>query len=1266
MKTSKIITYANYFILILLLILITMDAYALDYPHTSVNNIGCDSCHYVYAGEPDLLPPWTSHVQQDIDDTPFNTLCWGCHNDIDAPYVRTHSSLQIDISYGYWTVECRTCHDPHTQPQIREHGSDSYLYSGISTSITSTTLTQDGAGWTEDEYQDRVLIPNVDRTSRLKYGYKITGNTSDTLTVEGPIDLSRVTPGVDTFAIIYGNIVQSEIILDEIIDPGVTKTGSSTVRFFYNSGTNSFADGNSTYDGVCEVCHTETNYHTNDGSGSVHNTAADCTQCHNHVRGFAHGGGGAGGDCEECHGHDPGYGGFTGGAGTFSSHSTHTEDDADDLRGPHIDCDTCHDTSRIPYFLSGTDSNGDGRYDLSETDVCDTCHSPGGAYDGINDAELGAKYGNSGELKYNWSNGIYNSDGVLKTGNEKWCATCHDDSPSQIQGIDAPNVIGDEGAATNYGIGYGFYKTGHGLSGNDKYPESGGTITGAGLSCDYCHDLTMKHIDGVARTYVYTATVGNDDDYQHGYRLKSINGEQPMDMPRADGCESGVEATDFRLCFSCHDSGPFTNPSDYNTNFRHTGTPDFNAHYSHLAIQDSCDYGPVFTSDWKSHGNDSRASCVTCHNVHGSEQLAMVRDGNLVGRAGLPVLYYKPGVSFDCFNYPDIRDVSVAESTGTIYSKNPGGLCSACHGSCGFEDLYLRSPFDNTPPRITRALGQVGSDTLTVDFSENVYSDLNSIGDLLIADFALTDSDDSRMINGVSHVAGDDSAVLTLDSALDATDDIGNDTIAAATGTSIYDENNLPMGTSPVTITEEGGSAQTIIHPSGLDTSTDCSPVGGAWADILDSDDGDTSYADCYSYYDEMMSELYTASFKMAMDDASGLDGATINQLTARAVVNLTSVSGGGGPPSTVAYLQICYETGGTGQECSTLYDLDGTEGYVEIFIGNTVDPDGNPLDLDDINNLEIEVILNADDCCGAADATAHVTEVYAEIDYTLLSTDTVPPTITDQIPANGSSGVDVYSNLTFTLADGASGVDWNTLEVELTGDGGYAKLYTDADFQIISKTGYPDRYFVTVNPDADFGDEEVITVTVRVDDYFGNSLTPPAWSFTTASAPLEQTVTLHPSGEASTGGFSTTGGTWADVLDTNDGDASYAYFCCSSPGQTFYVDMDDPGLGGAVIQSLTFHVYARYKSSPGGGPYTADVNIGYRTGAATEWRGIYTTDTSGSYNLVSSITYTTDSDGGGLDLTDINNLQIAVQRNVSGSPQLQVTEVYVDVVYFP
>ncbi|MDY6892285.1 MAG: hypothetical protein SVO26_01015, partial [Chloroflexota bacterium] len=88
---------------------------------------------------------------------------------------------------------------------------------------------------------------------------------------------------------------------------------------------------------------------------------------------------------------------------------------------------------------------------------------------------------------------------------------------------------------------------------------------------------------------------------------------------------------------------------------------------------------------------------------------------------------------------------------------------------------------------------------------------------------------------------------------------------------------------------------------------------------------------------------------------------------------------------------------------------------------------------------------------------------------------------------------------------------------------------------------------------------------------------------------------------------------------------------------------------------------------SPGdSSPAAGSIDIGYKTGTATIWKGDTSIDTTGNYNLIVSSTFTTDSDGGGLDLGDITNLQVGVERIASGSTQLRVTEIYVEVDYTP
>ena len=70
-----------------------------------------------------------------------------------------------------------------------------------------------------------------------------------------------------------------------IPNPGEGDTEPKVV-FTSRTGLNSFADGDEIYDGVCEVCHTETKHHTNDAHRSQHHTGEDCILCHEHANEF--------------------------------------------------------------------------------------------------------------------------------------------------------------------------------------------------------------------------------------------------------------------------------------------------------------------------------------------------------------------------------------------------------------------------------------------------------------------------------------------------------------------------------------------------------------------------------------------------------------------------------------------------------------------------------------------------------------------------------------------------------------------------------------------------------------------------------------------------------------------------------------------------------------------------------------------------------------------------------------------------------------------
>ena len=130
------------------------------------------------------------------------------------------------------------------------------------------------------------------------------------------------------------------------------------VEFTAPSGPGSFADGPPHNENICEICHTQTQYHLNDGSTVEHHDgpAGDpCTNCHTHLEGFAPPVGGSSADtphdgitdCTLCH--DP---------GTYVAGAT-----LDNNK-----CLACHDgvtaTDADLHFAAGQGSN------------CTDCHNP--------------------------------------------------------------------------------------------------------------------------------------------------------------------------------------------------------------------------------------------------------------------------------------------------------------------------------------------------------------------------------------------------------------------------------------------------------------------------------------------------------------------------------------------------------------------------------------------------------------------------------------------------------------------------------------------------------------------------------------------------------------------------------------------------------------------------------------------------------------------------------------------------------------------------
>ncbi len=260
---------------------------------------------------------------------------------------------------------------------------------------------------------------------------------------------------------------------------------SHTVVFTALSGPNSFADGDAVYDGICEVCHTQTAYHRGDPGGNhAHNAATDCTQCHGHEDGFAP----VGGDCLSCHNRpQPAGVGYRrqivensgDGGGDFVLTSHHVDDGSGSQVVTASDCTVCHDQSQHQGF-------GDGVSVL------------------LNDPAGGASV-------------LYN--GTTPT-LQPFCTGCHLAAPGQpfSDGRSTPVPVGDWASSTHDGHGIvcaDCHQNGHGSdwphlladrfddNDNNQYNEADYAL------CWNCHDanqivyqnnafadLHKKHVEG--------------------------------------------------------------------------------------------------------------------------------------------------------------------------------------------------------------------------------------------------------------------------------------------------------------------------------------------------------------------------------------------------------------------------------------------------------------------------------------------------------------------------------------------------------------------------------------------------------------------------------------------------------------------------------------------------------------------------------------------------------------------------------------------------
>jgi predicted CxxxxCH...CXXCH cytochrome family protein len=642
----------------------------IDAPHSDSNNIYCGSCHG--QGLLDFNSPFWGGSGT------YDQICLSCHvapsgpySDINAPLAITHSSATTSTTYGNWSRECVDCHDPHYQKQKNYKSTDSsnlYLASGTITACAdngngTSTLTyssityKTATGWDSTKltqktlaYRGTILFPNLGKTG---FNYPITAvdSVNKKLTVTGNACTYLSPP--TSYAVMYGQYVK------DFIDVSGT---SIPVKFFDQTGTNSFADGVSTYNGiynnVCEVCHTQTTHYRNDGSGSdQHHTiikvggedGANCITCHSHTDGFKP-------SCNICHGYPPpplASIPLPTGSTTAGEHAFHVTTQG-------YQCTICH------YNSAGSGpTHNDNKITLGFVSLLGSY--TGGSYDG----QTTANYESSDP-----------GTTVSKTG-QKQCSNlyCHGGTMAPDGGT--ANAIWDNPASGACSTCHGA-TTGAPPTKGSHSKHAGSAGGGRQLACTVCHS-GYTHVNGSVEWAYDTGTYA----WLSGALYRGA----------ASGSATPVPSASYGQCSNlyCHSSVQGANG---------IGPPTFYATptWGGTVICGDCHANPMTSGNHPAH---SLYVCSTCHTsdtaITHSDDYINFNSGITysLGSAVPPGSGY--GTCSNVYCHTNGTNVWTGDIPSNTTPQWDGTLdCNGCHGNTTYSDYRKGTPLYASYPSGTK------------------------------------------------------------------------------------------------------------------------------------------------------------------------------------------------------------------------------------------------------------------------------------------------------------------------------------------------------------------------------------------------------------------------------------------------------------------------------------------------------------------------------------------------------------------------------------
>jgi len=393
------------------------------------------------------------------------------------------------------------------------------------------------------------------------------------------------------------------------------------------------------FTGVCEVCHTATNHHRNDGSQpdtTNHHDAEDCTACHPHPDGFAVSGGGesSGGDGCSCHNAivTPLNG------STTSYHHNITSTNADYTISSRT-CLTCH----VHHDIFRPDLNpliGQRAKNL-RVDITTTVDS------GLTNVLTNTDYSSSG------TGGI--------------CLSCH--TSPQGKSYTPPDLSDSTQAISK--ADFDAATSTHNYTVTSTFSTDGSTFN---ANCVKCHNDTM--------TKSFQSSGGNQFGTHDNPYGRILN---PFDSP------SPSDPLEEKVCFGCHSTT--TNPNagssqDYygvrTMSAEALRVEDaFSKTYGHPTVDSSGLHGPNETGSDLGDGN-RHAECGDCHGVHVAIQGTHDGSSNLVSNALKGAWGVEPDTAFP--------DPPTPTDNGNVYIVPTGfsrvepavrewQICLKCHSN---------------------------------------------------------------------------------------------------------------------------------------------------------------------------------------------------------------------------------------------------------------------------------------------------------------------------------------------------------------------------------------------------------------------------------------------------------------------------------------------------------------------------------------------------------------------------------------------------------